>query len=91
MFLQLINKDIAFFDEIKTGEILSRLTADTEIIQDGLSTNISMFFRSFLTCLAVIGVCCFLSVELTLITVGSIAPIIFVAIFYAKAIRKLSK
>ena len=50
-----------------------------------------MFFRSFLTCVATISVCGFLSVRLTLITIGGIVPIIIVAIFYAKMTRKLWK
>jgi len=50
-----------------------------------------MFFRSFLTCVATILVCSFLSVKLTLITIAGIVPIIIVAIFYAKATRNLWK
>ena len=32
LFYFLIRKDVAYFDETKTGEILSRLSTDTQII-----------------------------------------------------------
>lgn len=31
-FFSIINKDIPFFDEVKTGDILSRMTSDTTVI-----------------------------------------------------------
>lgn len=31
-FFHIINKDIQFFDEIRTGDILSRMTSDTTVI-----------------------------------------------------------
>jgi len=46
VFFSIINKDVAFFDENKTGEMLSRISSDSSVIQDGLSTNISMMLRS---------------------------------------------
>ena len=45
LFYSIINKDIGFFDENKTGEILSRITSDTSVIQDGLGQNVSMLLR----------------------------------------------
>ena len=38
VFEQIINKDIAFFDTKKTGELISRLQADTAKIENALST-----------------------------------------------------
>jgi ABC-type multidrug transport system fused ATPase/permease subunit len=87
----LINKDIAFFDETKTGEILSRISSDTGVIQDGLSTNISMFFLSSIIIIATLAICCFISVTLTLITLGGIVPIIVCAVYYSKKVQVLAK
>jgi ABC-type multidrug transport system fused ATPase/permease subunit len=87
----LINKDIAFFDETKTGEILSRISSDTGVIQDGLSTNISLFIRSFITIIATLAICCFISVNLTLITLGGIVPIVVCAVYYSKKVQVLAK
>jgi ABC-type multidrug transport system fused ATPase/permease subunit len=32
LFYFLINKDVSFFDEMKTGDILSRMTSDTQVV-----------------------------------------------------------
>lgn len=91
LFLQLINKDIAFFDETKTGEILSRISSDTGVIQDGLSTNISMFVRSFIVIVATLIICFIISPTLTLITLGGIIPIVVFAVYYSIKVRVLAK
>jgi len=87
----LINKDIEFFDETKTGEILSRISSDTGVIQDGLSTNISMFIRCSIIIICTLGICFYISVPLTLITCGGIIPIVFCAVFYSRKVRVLAK
>lgn len=43
LFDSVIRKDITFFDETKSGDIISRLVSDTSVIQEGLSTSVSMF------------------------------------------------
>lgn len=91
MFFFLINKDVSFFDENKTGEILSRISSDTAVVQDGLSTNLSMFFRSFIFIALSIVILCFISWRLTLVTLSSIIPISVVGVCYAKIMRKFAK
>ena len=39
LFWYLVRKDAAFFDERKTGDMLSRIASDVEVLQDGLSTK----------------------------------------------------
>ena len=41
----IIFKDVAFFDETKTGELTNRLASDTQIIQNAVTVNISMLVR----------------------------------------------
>ena len=91
LFFFIINKDIAFFDENKTGEILSRISSDTAVVQDGLSTNLSMFFRSFIFIVLSIIILCFISWKLTLVTLSAIIPISCVGVCYASVSRKISK
>lgn len=60
-FYQMMNKDIPFFDENRTGEILSRMSSDVAVIQDGLSTNISMVLRSTVTVVASLVIMSYIS------------------------------
>ena len=91
LFYFLIHKDVTFFDETKTGEILSRISSDTSVIQDGLSTNISMFIRCLIFIIATIILLCFISWKLTLVSLGGIIPISGVAVIYGNYMRKFAK
>ena len=46
LYDSLIKKDISFFDNFKIGDLLSRLGSDTQVVQDGLSSNVAMFIKS---------------------------------------------
>lgn len=45
LFSSLVKQDVAFFDWHKTGEITSRLTADTQTMSDTVALNINVFLR----------------------------------------------
>lgn len=52
--MQLIGlQEIAFFDVTRTGELLNRLSEDTQVIKNASTTNLSEALRSLAT--AVIG------------------------------------
>ena len=91
LFYFIIHKDVAFFDETKTGDILSRISSDTSVIQDGLSTNISMFIRAFIFIVVTMVIICLISWKLTLVTLGGIFPILIVSKIYGAIVKKISK
>lgn len=43
VFGALIDQDIGFFDKVKTGDMLSRLSADTTTMSDLISQNLNGF------------------------------------------------
>jgi len=99
-YTSVINQDVAFFDERRTGDlrkyqfnlfVVSRLNSDIQIIQDGLSTNVSMFTRSFIFCTMVMIIMILISPPLAGITLASIIPIMCYGIFYGRYMRKLTK
>lgn len=49
-----MHQEIAFYDVTKTGELLSRLSEDTQIIKNAATTNLSEALRNVTT--AFIGV-----------------------------------
>jgi ATP-binding cassette, subfamily B, bacterial len=91
LLLHLLNKDIAFYDLNKTGDLLSRLANDVTVVQNGLGTNISMFVRAMVTIISSIAVLCYISWELTLVTLAGIVPVCVLAAVYAFKIRALTK
>ena len=91
LFFYMINKDVHFFDENMTGELLSRIASDTEVIHGGLSTTVSMFVRSIFFIVGTIIVMMFISWKLTLVLVGGMTPMLLMIICYGQMIRSLQK
>lgn len=75
----LLCKDVAFFDENLTGNLISRIAGDTEVVCHGMSTNISMAVRSGLFIIGSLAFMIIISWEMTLVALGSILTI---AIFF---------
>jgi ATP-binding cassette subfamily B (MDR/TAP) protein 9 len=46
LFSSLVCQDVAFYDKHKTGEVTSRLTADTQTMSDTVALNINVFLRN---------------------------------------------
>lgn len=77
LFKSLLDKDVAFYDEARTGDLLSRLNSDTQVVQDGLSTAVAMFIRSFCIIVALIVIMFTYSWKLTLWALLLILPSLF--------------
>ena len=41
LFNAIIKKDISFFDSTRTGEMISRISSDTQIVQEGLTMAVA--------------------------------------------------
>jgi len=91
LFWYLVRKDVTFFDEKKTGDILSRISSDVAVLQDGLSTNVSMFVRGMVFVIISIVILCFLSWKLTLVAMGGIIFTSLVLVNFFKRMRILGK
>jgi len=91
LFMNLVNKDVGFFDKNKTGDLLSRISSDTEVVQNGLGTNISMFTRSVVFIVVSVVILCLISWKLTVVVLGGIVPICAISFFYAFKIKDLTR
>lgn len=90
-YTSIIEKDIAFFDERRTGDLLSRLNSDIQVIQNVLGTNMSMFVRGMLFIITVLIIMLFISPALTGMTFGGIIPLVIFSTFYQKWMRTLQR
>ena len=91
LFSQIIFQEMNFFDFSKTGELLGRLSADTAILQNALSVNISMLFRSGFQAIAGIALLFFTSTKLTLFILLIIPPIGLLVAVFGKKVKNFSK
>ncbi|MBM76818.1 MAG: ABC transporter permease [Proteobacteria bacterium] len=91
LFKSILNQEIGFFDERKTGELTNRLAADTTVLQKAVTVNISMGLRFLLSALGSIAILMWTSWKLTLLMLA-VVPIVAVAAgIYGRMLRKISK
>ena len=91
LFEHLLAQEIAFFDERKTGELTSRLAADTTLVQNAVSVNISMGLRFAAQALGGVGFLVYTSPILTAVMLGVVPPVALGAVAYGRRVRKLSR
>ncbi|XVF49932.1 hypothetical protein PTKIN_Ptkin04bG0056100 [Pterospermum kingtungense] len=90
LFTHLINQEIAFFDVTRTGELLSRLSEDTQIIKNAATTNLSEALRNLSTAFIGLGFMFATSWKLTLLALA-VVPVISVAVRrFGRFLRELS-
>lgn len=91
LFEHLLGQEIAFFDEHKTGELTSRLAADTTLVQNAVSVNISMGLRFAAQVVGGVGFLLYTSPGLTAVMLGVVPPVALGAVAYGRRVRKLSR
>jgi ATP-binding cassette subfamily B (MDR/TAP) protein 10 len=91
LFSRIMRQEVAFFDKTKTGELVNRLSADTSVVAQSLSQNISDGLRSIFQALGGIGMMTYVSAKLTLISMGIVPPIAIGSIIYGRYLRKITK
>jgi len=90
LFNQFLRLPTRFFDEGSTGELLSKLTYNTEQVAEAISNAIVVVLRDTLTLIVVVGVMIYLSWQLTAL-VAIVAPTVGILVAYlSKAFRRYS-
>ena len=91
LYNSLIRQDIGFFDARRTGELTNRLSADTTVVQNTATVNVSMFLRYALTTLGAIAILAWTSWRLTLVMLALVPVAVIGALFYGRWVRRLSR
>ncbi len=91
LFRALLRQDMAFFDQEKSGSLLSRISADTESLKDAATTNVSILLRSSANVVVALAMMLATSWRLTLLTLGVTPAVALAVSHFGRALRKLSK
>ena len=91
LFARLMEQEIAFFDQRKTGELTNRLASDTTVLQNTVSVNVSMGLRFVATIAGGLGLLFYTSRSLTLLMLAVVPAIALGAVAYGRRLRKLSR
>jgi len=91
LFRGILAQEVGFFDQRRTGELTNRLSADTGVLQNTVSVNISMGLRFFASIVGGIGLLLYTSPSLTLLMLVVVPPVAIGAVIVGRRIRKLSR
>jgi ABC-type multidrug transport system fused ATPase/permease subunit len=91
LFDRILEKDIAYYDRTKTGELLSRLGNDIGTVQSVCSDNLSMLVRNLLQFLGSLAFLWVISWKLTLFIIVLTPVISLVILLVIKFIKKYQK
>jgi ATP-binding cassette subfamily B protein len=91
VYAKVIRMDPTFFEVTRTGEVLSRLTADTTLVQSISGVGISISLRSAITLLGSLVMLVYTSPMLTLMIVALMPLIVGPLIMLGRRVRTLSR
>lgn len=87
----LVHREIAFFDEHRTGELCNRLASDTTVLQNAVTVNLSMLLRYALMGFGALCILTFTSARLTLVMLSVVPFVILGARIYGRLVRRVSR
>jgi len=90
LFAHLVRLSPGFFTERRTGELTSRLSADTTVLQTVLSYNLSEFARQTLFLIGGIILLVITDSRLTATTLAVVPIVVGAAVVFGRALRKAS-
>jgi ABC transporter fused permease/ATP-binding protein len=91
LYERLVRFPMRFFDQRRTGELISRITSDVSQLQDTFSTTLAELFRQVITLVAGVAFLLLNTPKLTLFMLGTFPVLVLFAMVFGKFIRKLSK
>ncbi|EID7695662.1 ABC transporter ATP-binding protein/permease [Vibrio parahaemolyticus] len=91
VFNHVITLHPSYFETNSSGDIMSRLTTDTTLLQSIIGSSFSMAMRSALMCSGAIIMLFATNVKLTLIVLASVPLVLVPILFYGRRVRALSR
>jgi len=91
VYRRMLTQSPEFFETTRSGEVLSRLTTDTTLIQTVVGTSLSMGLRNIFLVVGGMAMLAVTSVKLFAVTIGLLALVIVPIVVLGGRLRKLSR
>ena len=91
LYRSILEQEVAFFDERRTGELTSRLASDASVLQSAVSANVSMGLRHLAVVLGAVAFLFFTSPRLALVMLAIVPAVAVGAVIYGRRVRRLAK
>ena len=80
-----------FFETTQTGEVLSRLSADTSLVQTVVGSSLSMGLRNMVMAIGALGMLIWTNPYVMFQVLGVLVLIVVPALWFGRRVRKLSR
>jgi ATP-binding cassette subfamily B protein len=91
VFSHLTRLSPAFFDTARTGEMISRLTADTTQLKSAVGASVSIALRNLVLFIGGAGMMVFTSPRLSAFVLGAIPIIVLPLVGFGRSVRRRSR
>uniref|UniRef100_A0A2K6KXF1 ATP-binding cassette sub-family B member 10, mitochondrial n=1 Tax=Rhinopithecus bieti TaxID=61621 RepID=A0A2K6KXF1_RHIBE len=91
LFSSILRQEVAFFDKTRTGELINRLSSDTELLGRSVTENLSDGLRAGAQASVGISMMFFISPNLATFVLSVVPPVSIIAVIYGRYLRKLTK
>ncbi|MDB2414546.1 ABC transporter transmembrane domain-containing protein [Rickettsiales bacterium] len=91
IYNHIISLSPEFFEKTKTGELLSRITTDTTLLQVVIGSSVSVALRNVILLIGALSLLVISSPKLAIIVLFMVPVVIVPIIFLGKKLRKLSR
>lgn len=87
----LLKQDVTFYDREKVGGVVNRITTDTQVLQDTLTSSMSVLLRNVVSVIGSIVILFVTSWKLTLVMLATVPVITVGAIIYGQYIKRMQQ
>uniref|UniRef100_UPI0037E70972 ATP-binding cassette sub-family B member 10, mitochondrial n=1 Tax=Semicossyphus pulcher TaxID=241346 RepID=UPI0037E70972 len=91
VFSSILRQEVAFFDGNRTGELINRLSADTSVVGNSITDNLSDGLRAVAQAVAGVSMMFYVSPSLATFVLMIVPPMVGLAIVYGRYLRSISK
>lgn len=91
VYSHVLQQSPEFFETTQTGEVLSRLTADTTLVQTVVGSSFSMGLRNAVTGLGALAMLVWTNPWVMVQVLGVLALVVLPALWFGRRVRRLSR
>ena len=91
VYAHVVRQSPEFFETTQTGEVLSRLTTDTTLVQTVVGSSLSMGLRNTVMGVGALGMLIITNPRVMLPVMGMLAVIVLPSVYVGRRVRRLSR
>ena len=91
VYAHVLEQSPTFFETTQSGEVLSRLTSDTTLVQTVVGSSLSMGLRNLVMGTGAVGMLVWTNPWLMLQVIGVLVVVVFPSVYLGRRVRRLSR